>query len=106
MWDAFGLDSDPCMVDAHLDGPADADMEAYEYKFMVKIVEVGRSASGEIRLTWSSRPGHTHIVSVCPDLATWQWIGVATGPSQGFTTSWADSGLPANRRMFYRIDLH
>jgi hypothetical protein len=104
MWQAVDLDGNPRILDGDMDGLAVADMGAYEYKFALRVLEV-TAAAGEFQVTWNSRPGHTYIVSVCSDLATWEWIGVATVPSQGFTTSWADSALPANRRMFYRIGL-
>ncbi|MDP2894964.1 MAG: choice-of-anchor Q domain-containing protein [bacterium] len=104
MSDAVDLDGNQRIIDGDGDGADIVDMGAYEYKFVLRVVSL-TAVPTEFCLTWNSRPGHTYIVSVCPDLATWQWIGVATVPSQGFTTSWADSGLPANRRMFYRIDL-
>ncbi|MDP2895855.1 MAG: choice-of-anchor Q domain-containing protein, partial [bacterium] len=104
MWTAFDLDGNERIIDGDEDGSYVVDIGAYEYKFALRVLEV-TAAAGEFQLRWNSRPGHTYIVSVCPDLATWEWIGVATVPSQGFTTSWADSALPVNRRMFYRIDL-
>ncbi len=104
MWDAVDLDGNPRIIDGDGDGADVVDMGAYEYKFALKVLEVAATA-GQFRLTWNSRPGHTYTVSVCPDLASWQWIGVATVPSQGFTTSWADSGLPTDRSMFYRVQI-
>lgn len=102
---AVDLDGNDRIIDGDEDGSYLVDIGAYEHRFVMRIVEVAVTAGGGIQLNWSSRPGESYVVSVCSDLATWQWITVATVPSQGFTTSWADSALPANRRMFYRIDL-
>jgi hypothetical protein len=104
MWNAVDLDGNPRVL--YGKSSKTVDMGAYEYgSFPFCILGIGKEAGGQTELIWRGRPGDTYIVSVCSDLATWQWIAVATVPSQGFTTSWADSALPANRRMFYRIDL-
>ena len=81
------------------------DMGAYEFRFVLKLVEFGKTAGGEIHLTWSSRAADTYIIWACPDLVTGSWIDVATVPSQGTSTTWSDTTAESNVRMFYRIEI-
>ncbi|MDP2896174.1 MAG: DUF5011 domain-containing protein [bacterium] len=67
---------------------------------VVEILPVG----GQIRLTWTSRPGATYTVWSCGDPCAGLWTEEATIDSQGDSTEWTDPET-ACMCKFYRIEL-
>jgi len=105
MWDAVDPDGNPRIIDGDDDGVRVVDMGAYEYRFVLRVLEATRTAEGGVELIWNSRPADSYIISICPDLGTWLWIPVATVPSQGLSTTWTDPDITLTRKMFYRISI-
>ena len=105
MWGAVDLDGNERIIDGDEDGSNVVDMGAYEYRFTFRISKVTTAPSGEIQLTWSSRPGQYYTVFTCTDIMTGTWVGVETVASGGTTTTWIHSHMPANRQLFYRVDV-
>jgi hypothetical protein len=104
MWWAVDLDGNERIIDGDEDGSDVVDMGAYEYRFVMRIVEVVASSGGAIELQWSSRPGQSYLVWRCQDLLAGDWGPVATVPSGGTTTTWSDP-MPSVAKSFYRIGL-
>jgi hypothetical protein len=105
MWGSVDLDGNERISDGDDDGSAVVDMGAYEYRFVLRVLEATRTAEGGVELIWNSRPGDSYIISICPDLGTWLWIPVATVPSAGLSTTWTDPDITLTRKMFYRISV-
>jgi hypothetical protein len=105
MWGAVDLDGNERIIDGDEDGSDVVDMGAYEYRFVLRVLEATRTAEGGVELTWNSRPGDSYTISICSDLGTWLWIPVGTVPSQGLLTTWTDPDITLTRKMFYRISI-
>jgi hypothetical protein len=104
-WMDQGVDLDGNPRIFHGGSDLRVDMGAYEYGFFpFGITELLREAGGQRQLTWNSRAGDTYIIWSRSHLSLGEWVQDATAPSQGETTSWADSGLLEGQK-FYRIEL-
>lgn len=80
------------------------DMGAYEFgSFSFQIVNVEKTAIGQPRLTWNSRPDDEYVIWFTPDLTSGVWTSQPV-TSAGNSTSWTDAN-PGVSRKFYRVEL-
>jgi len=102
MWTATDLDGNPRVFYGGLS--LTVDMGAYEYgSFPFRIVAVEKTAFGEPRLAWTSRPGDEYVVWSCADLTSGDWTEEQAVVSAGDSTSWTDPS-PGGSRKFYRVE--
>jgi len=81
------------------------DMGAYEYgSFRFTIVNVERTPSGQVNLTWKSRPGDTYVITSTSGLLSPSWSQAGTAPSQGAETTWS-GGSTTPSSGFFRIGI-
>jgi hypothetical protein len=80
-------------------------MGAYEYgSFRFTIVGVERTSSSQLKLTWTSRPGDTYVLTSSGVLNRPDWFQEGTVLSQGASTSLSVS-MGTGSRNFYRIEM-
>lgn len=103
MWAAVDLDGRGRVMDGDDDGVAVVDMGAYEYGFVIRVMQV-MTTPGGIHLTWNSRPGESYIIWSCADLCGGGWNQETTITSQGYSTTWTDPDTTSPRK-FYRIQI-
>ncbi|MDP2895776.1 MAG: choice-of-anchor Q domain-containing protein [bacterium] len=103
MWGGIDLDGNNRVF---LGGKsATVDMGAYEYgSFRFTVVNVERTSSNQLKLTWTSRPGDTYVLTSSGILNRPDWFQEGTVPSQGATTSFSVN-MGIGSRNFYRIEM-
>jgi hypothetical protein len=81
------------------------DMGAYEYgSFRFTIVSAERISSNQLKLTWTSRPGDTYVLTSSGILNRPDWFQEGSVLSQSATTSFSVN-LGTGSRNFYRIEM-
>lgn len=79
------------------------DMGAYEWLSSITGIEF--LTTGDLQLTWSSRPEAAYSIWSCSDPSgTTTWTEEATIPSGGELTIWTDPN-PGSVCKFYRIQV-
>jgi hypothetical protein len=80
-------------------------MGAYEYgSFRFTIVSAERISSNQLKLTWTSRPGDTYVLTSSGILNRPDWFQEGSVLSQSATTSFSVN-LGTGSRNFYRIEM-
>jgi hypothetical protein len=103
MWHALDLDGNNRIWQGK--DSLRVDMGAYEYgSFRFTIVGAERTSSNQLKLTWTSRPGDTYVLTSSGILNRPDWFQEGTVLSQGATTSFSVN-LGTGARNFYRIEM-
>ncbi len=77
------------------------DMGAYEYgSFRFTIVNVERTPSDQLRLTWTSRPGDTYDIFSTSGLPSQFWLHGGSVASQGTVTTWTSGSTTPSSGIF------
>ena len=67
-----------------------------------KITDVSLD-SGDVTITWNSRPGRNYVLDSSSDMQTWLEVEDSIA-SMGSSTTYTDTGVPAGTRWrYYRV---